>query len=118
MAARVEKLLKLYENRRQLLNGPGFQLDENTFEVIKANQTQALPENEGKLLRALIMEAPGAVAKETLLKGVWGTSDYVDENILQVNMTRLRKNLGKIGLENIIETVRGTGYRIREGENL
>ena len=118
MAARAEKLLKLYESRRHLLNGPGFQLDENTFEVIKANQSQALPENEGKLLRVLLMEAPGAVAKETLLKGVWGTSDYVDENILQVNMTRLRKNLGKIGLENINETVRGTGYRIREGENL
>lgn len=118
LVARVEKLLHLYENMRSLLDAVLFQFDENTFEVIKDNQSISLPENEGKILRTLIMEAPGVVAKETLFKVIWETSEYVDENILQVNMTRLRKNLGKIGLENCIETVRGTGYRIKKGENI
>lgn len=41
---------------------------------------------------------------------VWGTQVYVDENILQVNMTRLRKTLNTLGLKNMVQTVRGRGY--------
>jgi DNA-binding response OmpR family regulator len=47
---------------------------------------------------------------------LWGTSEYIDENILQVNMTRLRKDLAKLGLAGCIETVRGKGYRLKQGE--
>jgi Response regulators consisting of a CheY-like receiver domain and a winged-helix DNA-binding domain len=36
---------------------------------------------------------------------------------LQVNMARLRKKISEIGLENSIETVRGTGYQWREIKN-
>ena len=63
-----------------------------------------------------MMESPRAVTKEMLFQTLWGTGEYVDENILQVNMTRLRRNLEKAGLEDCIETVRGIGYRIREVE--
>jgi len=50
------------------------------------------------------------VSKEDLFLKVWGTQVYVDENILQVNMTRLRKTLNTLGLENMVQTVRGRGY--------
>ena len=50
------------------------------------------------------------VAKEALCAALWGTSEYIDENALQVNMTRLKKTLSGLGLDGCIETVRGKGY--------
>ena len=47
-------------------------------------------------------------------KSFWGTAEFIDENALQVNFTRLRKTLREIGLEERIETVRGQGYRLKE----
>ena len=116
LLARVEKLLNLYKNMRSLLDAGAFQLDENTFEVIAGNETLTLPENEGKILREIILKSPEVVSKETLFQSIWGTSEFIDENILQVNMTRLRKDLDKLGLADWIETVRGKGYRKRSGE--
>ena len=116
LLARVEKLLDLYKNMRSLLNAGSFQLDENTFEIIAGNESLTLPENEGKILRELLVKSPEVVSKESLFQNLWGTSEYIDENILQVNMTRLRKDLEKLGLADCIETVRGKGYRMRLGE--
>ena len=72
-----------------------------------------LPETEGRIFRLLMEHAPGIVSKECIADELWGGSDYVDENILQVNMTRLRKNLDKIGLKDAVQTVRGRGYVLR-----
>jgi DNA-binding response OmpR family regulator len=117
LLARVENLLNLYKHMRSLLDAGVFQLDLNTFEVISGEGTIILPENEGKILREIVSQSPEVVSKETLLQSLWGTSEFVDENILQVNMTRLRKDLAKLGLADQVETVRGQGYRLRQGEN-
>lgn len=50
----------------------------------------------------------------SLFHTLWGTAEFIDENALQVNFTRLRKTLREIGLEERIETVRGQGYRLKE----
>jgi DNA-binding response OmpR family regulator len=115
LLARVEKLLNLYKHMRSLLDTGPFQLDENTFEVIYGDRSLTLPENEGKILREIIKNSPAVVTHESLFNTLWGSSEYVDENILQVNMTRLRKDLGELGLADCIETVRGEGYRLRSG---
>ena len=59
----------------------------------------------------LLKNSPRVVSKNELSQALWGTQMYIDENALQVNLTRLRKTLGKLGFENVIETVRGQGYR-------
>jgi DNA-binding response OmpR family regulator len=116
LLARIEKLLDLYKNMRSLLDAGLFQLDENTFEILCGNESLILPENEGRILRELLKKSPEIVSKESLLFNLWGTSEYVDENILQVNMTRLRKDLDRIGLAGCVETIRGKGYRIQPGK--
>jgi DNA-binding response OmpR family regulator len=115
LLAKIEKLLQLYENMRDLLDAGDFQLDENTFDVIMGDEVVRLPENEGKILRELLVQSPEVVAKEALFQLLWGTSEYIDENILQVNVARLRKDLGRLGLADCVETVRGKGYRLRLG---
>ena len=42
--------------------------------------------------------------------------EYIDENALQVNMTRLKKSMKALGLKEQIETVRGVGYRWSAGD--
>ena len=49
-----------------------------------------------------------------LYTSLWGTEEFIDENALQVNFTRLRKTLREFGLEERIERVRGQGYRLKE----
>ena len=53
-----------------------------------------------------------AVSRDTLMNKLWETDCFVDENTLSVNVTRLRKKLAAIGIEDFIRTRKGTGYII------
>lgn len=111
LVARIRKLLTIYKNIHGLIDAGDFQLNEETNLLYIGKNSISLSENEGMILKTLIKAYPSVVKKEELFQILWGTSEYVDENILQVNMTRLRKTLDKVGLSNRIKTVRGIGYQ-------
>ena len=98
-----------------LLDAGDFQLDEKTNVLYVGSNSISLSENEGMIMKILVKCAPSVVNKEELFNQLWGSSEYVDENILQVNMTRLRKTLDEVGLSNRIKTVRGVGYQLVGG---
>jgi DNA-binding response OmpR family regulator len=52
------------------------------------------------------------VSREKLMKHLWETDCFVDENTLTVNVTRLRKKLASIGIEELIATKKGIGYMV------
>ncbi|WP_243109769.1 response regulator transcription factor [Clostridium sartagoforme] len=110
--ARAEKIIKMYEKIINNISVGNLILDEKIYEVKYLENSIILPENEGKILRNLMINYPKTVKKEDLFIELWGTKDFVDENILQVNMTRLRKSLSKINLDNVITTIRGIGYKL------
>ncbi|WIV13694.1 response regulator transcription factor [Proteiniborus sp. MB09-C3] len=116
LIARIQKLLRLYSNIHVLLDAGDFQLDEKTNVLYVGEDSISLSENEGIIMKALVKAAPSAVKKEELFNLLWGSSEYVDENILQVNMTRLRRTLDEVGLPNRIKTVRGIGYQLVGGD--
>lgn len=72
-----------------------------------------LSKNELKILYFLFKQKGEAVSKDELIEYLWENKFYVDENILNVNLSRLRKRLGEIGLKTLIETVPKYGYCIR-----
>lgn len=115
LIARIQKLQHLYANMHILLDAGDFQFDEKTNVLYVGNNSISLSENEGNILKLLVKCAPSVVNKEQLFNHLWGSSEYVDENILQVNMTRLRKTLDEAGLSNRIKTVRGIGYQLVGG---
>lgn len=117
LLARVQNLLRRFEGRKNILDGNGFLLDQNTYTLYMNDVSIILSENEGKVLEVLLKHSPEVVTKEELFQILWGTSEYVDENALQVNLTRLRKTLRQVNLDWRIETVRGIGYRLKEGES-
>ena len=47
-----------------------------------------------------------------LIEYLWNDKFYLDENILIVNINRLRNKLRDIGLDDFIKTVRGVGYKL------
>lgn len=115
LIARIQKLQHLYANMHVLLDAGDFQLDEKANVLYVGKNSISLSDNEGMIMKALVKAVPSVVKKEELFNQLWGSSEYVDENILQVNMTRLRKTLDEVGLSNRIKTVRGIGYQLTGG---
>lgn len=116
LLARIQNLLRRFAGQPDLIDGGSFSLDPNTFTLYKGSASLLLSANEGKILLALVQNRPEVVPKSTLSELLWGTDQFIDENALQVNLTRLRKTLRQLDLENEIETIRGQGYRLRGQE--
>lgn len=112
LLARIKNLLRRYEGRANLLERNNFLLDRNTYTLYIDGNSVVLPLNQGKLLEALLIADSTIVTKEELSMALWGTTEFIDGNALQVNMTRLRKVMKEVGMVQQIETVRGMGYRL------
>lgn len=112
LLARVSNLLKRYEGRNNLIEGPGFLLDRQTYTLYIHNNSVVLPKNQGILLAALLSGGDAPVTTEQLCMALWGTTEYIDENALQVNLTRLKKTMSSLEMQQRIVAVRGMGYRL------
>ena len=62
------------------------------------------------------MHRDQTITKDQLCKALWGTSEYIDENALQVNLTRLKKTMESLSIGQRIVPVRGIGYRLEDEE--
>ncbi len=68
--------------------------------------------NEFQIL-ALLMENVGSiVSRDTIMMQLWDSDNFIDDNTLTVNVTRIRKKLKEIGLEDFVKTKKGIGYMI------
>ncbi|QAA31552.1 response regulator transcription factor [Clostridium manihotivorum] len=91
-------------------NGMFLYINQNVVEY-KGKKIE-LSKKEFQLLYSLIKNANKIVTRENLLEVLWNDVDFVDDNTLSVNMTRVRKRLEEVGISDVIETKRGQGYRI------
>ncbi|HEN0914991.1 TPA: response regulator transcription factor [Streptococcus agalactiae] len=71
-----------------------------------------LSPTENKILSILLMHPKQVVSKESLLEKLRENDSFIDQNTLNVNMTRLRKKIVPIGFD-YIHTVRGVGYLLQ-----
>lgn len=112
MLARIANILKRFEGRSNLLEGQGFLLDRGTYTLYIDNTSVILPRNQGKLLEALLADGNQLVTSEQLCRALWDTTEFIDENALQVNLTRLKKTMANLGMKQKVVAVRGLGYRL------
>lgn len=112
LLARISNVLKRYEGRPNLLEGPDYLLDRQTYTLYIHNRSVILPKNQGRLLEIFLLHGGDVVPKEELCVALWGTSEFIDENALQVNLTRMKKTLAGLGMTQQIVPVRGVGYRL------
>ena len=71
-----------------------------------------LTPKEFRLLDILVRRPEQVVSRYELLEALWDDIDFVDDNTLTVNVTRVRRKLEEVGIKGAIETVRGQGYRM------
>nr|WP_072537187.1 response regulator transcription factor [Anaerococcus mediterraneensis] len=111
---RMEKLLDLFDHFQDQISVGDLSLDLSTSKLSYKDSYLILPQTEADIIRKLMEAYPEIVSKDDLLQAVWSTI-YIDENILQVNITRLRKKLKNLGPYNIYNK-RGKGYGLGEAD--
>lgn len=116
LLARISNVLKRFEGRSNLLEGNGFLLDRQTYTLYIHNHSIVLPKNQGKILEVFLTEGDVIVSKDALCMALWGTTEFIDENALWVNLTRLKKTMAELGMDRQIAAVRGIGYQLIKKE--
>jgi len=84
----------------------------DSLRVTAGENTVTIGQTEFKLLQLFISNPERVFSREQLLDNVWGVNNYVEERTVDVHILRLRKALRAHGVDEIIETVRGAGYRL------
>ncbi|WP_304680871.1 response regulator transcription factor [uncultured Clostridium sp.] len=72
-----------------------------------------LTKNEIKILSLLIKNKEKVVSREKIMMSLWNDDEFVNDNTLTVNITRLRGKINELGLKDIIKTKKGIGYLIK-----
>ena len=114
LLARIKALLRRSstENIQDMIQINDLTLDTSSYRVTGNGRTIELGPTEFKLLRFLMENPDRVFSREQVLNNVWGDNVYVEERTVDVHIRRLRKALEKSHLENMIQTVRGAGYRL------
>jgi two-component system, OmpR family, response regulator len=97
-------------------NAHGLRLNLSRNELIWQDQKTQITKNEQLLAECFMQQYGRTVSRDQLLGKLWDNAQFVDDNTLTVNVTRLRKKLEELGLPNAITTVRGMGYKLALGE--
>lgn len=101
-----------YKGSVNLLEAQGVRLNLSSTVVSFSDKNQELTKNEFKILQ-ILMENPGKIiSRDTIMTHLWESDSFIDDNTLTVNITRIRKKLSKIGVEDFIKTKKGIGYFI------
>lgn len=79
-------------------------------------QVIELTKNELKIMQMLFEKAETYVSRDELMIELWQSDQFVDDNTLSVNMNRLRKKLDDFGLDSLIQTKKGIGYKLAYDE--
>jgi two-component system OmpR family response regulator len=88
------------------------ELDLLARKVTWAGKRIDLQPREFRLLEYLVRHRGQVVTRSMLLEGVWDYHFDPGTNVIDVHVSRLRKKLDEGGAGNIVQTVRGTGYRV------
>ncbi len=115
LIAKVQAILRrTYDFSRQepVLEHRGALLNTADASLTFRGERLELTKNEYRILQTLLEKKGRVVSREELMRRLWETDSFVDENTLTVNVTRLRKKLEGAGLTDFITTKKGMGYLI------
>jgi len=114
LLARIKAVLR--RRAPELTDDPieisGLRLDPATHRVSAAGTQLDLGPTEFRLLHFLMAHPERVHSRTHLLDQVWGDHVFVEERTVDVHIRRLRKALEPTGHDRLIETVRGSGYRL------
>lgn len=117
LVARVQALLRRTQGSQEAgraleHNGVALDLSRSTATVVETGRSIELTKNEMRILSLLIGKAGTIVSREAIMRDLWDSDAFVDDNTLTVNINRLRATLEKIGVTGYLTTHRGRGYSV------
>jgi DNA-binding response OmpR family regulator len=114
LVAQVRALLRRGEQatRHGTLRVGGLEIDRDSHEVRWEGRIVEFSPREYDVLLALASRPGSVVPKEDLLNSVWGQDQTVTRNVVEVYVGYLRRKFAEAGAEDLVQTVRGHGYRV------
>ncbi|WP_026889463.1 response regulator transcription factor [Clostridium beijerinckii] len=115
MVAKVQALLRRtysFQGEMNILESNGIVLNLGNMTLTYNNHKVELSKNEFKILEVLLKNKNKTVSRDEIMKQLWDSDSFIDDNTLTVNVTRLRKKLEDIGIKGFIKTKKGIGYLI------
>ena len=107
---RIETILKKTQNEAQKLEYKNIKIDRTRSQIICKDKVIILSKNGFLMLEYLLKNQGKIVSREEIMSYLWESDEFVDDNTLTVNVSRLRSKLEEAELKNVIETRRGQGY--------
>ncbi|WP_053217845.1 response regulator transcription factor [Virgibacillus senegalensis] len=122
LIAKIQAILRRVYNYsndiNELKTWAGATIDLERNRVSNDSGMVELTKNEMFILKLLIERKNKIVSREELINRLWDDQRFVSDNTLTVNVNRLRKRLGELGMGDLIETKFGQGYVAKEQASL
>lgn len=112
LLARIASIIRrTYGNSdMEIFSHKGLKYNLSNSEIEFEDKKQELTKNESKIIYVLIKNKGKIVSRDELMKCLWQSDEFVDDNTLTVNINRLRKKIDEIGAFDYLQTKRGQGY--------
>ncbi|MCI8394205.1 MAG: response regulator transcription factor [Bacilli bacterium] len=110
---RMEAIWKRYDKNSTLLNYESIVLNMDRGIILFEGKDYYLTKNEMLILKYFILHRNKIVPREDLMRYLWDSEEFIDDNTLSVNISRLRRKLSEVGLVDVIETRKGIGYLLK-----
>ena len=115
LIAKVQAILRRsysFVNDTHIITYKEVLLDCHNATIQYQDQTIILTKNEFKIMQCLLEKPGHIISRDEIMMVLWQSNQFIDDNTLTVNMTRLRKKLEGASLRDFIITKKGIGYMI------
>lgn len=110
---RINNLFKRIENKNDILTYNDLTVDPKKG-IMKSDKGELiLTKNEMIIFTFLLANRGNIVTRDDLMTDLWNNDSYINDNALNVNISRLRTKLTDFGYEDAIETRKGQGYILK-----
>ncbi|NTU52448.1 MAG: response regulator transcription factor [Chlorobiaceae bacterium] len=118
LLARIRVQLRKPGQEGEILSACGLTINIVTHQVFCGSNEVMLTPKEFSLLEYLVRNKDRACTRSRIIEHVWDMHFYSDTSVIDVYINFLRKKLEQAGCSNIIQTIRGVGYIIRESSSV
>lgn len=111
LIARINALIRRTVGTEQRLQVQDLHIDSARHRVTVGDQNLTIGPTEYRLLLFFMTHPERVYTRAQLLDEVWGQNVFVEERTVDVHIRRLRRLLEPFGYDQLVQTVRGAGYR-------
>lgn len=109
---RIQSILKRLENSKDTFQYNDLILYPSKGILKRNDEELSLTKNEMIIFTFLLNNRGKIVSRDDLMTDLWNNNEYINDNALTVNISRLRSKLEEFGVKDAIETRKGQGYKL------